>query len=103
MDENQVFPVDSEDDDVVVTLNLDDGTEVTCEILTIFDLGDQDYIVLLPLDENGEENAEGEVYIYRYFEDETGAPSLDNIESDEEYEAVSARFEEIYGESLEEE
>jgi uncharacterized protein YrzB (UPF0473 family) len=103
MDENQVFPVDNEDDDVVVTLNLDDGTEVTCEILTIFDLGDQDYIVLLPLDENGEENAEGEVYIYRYFEDETGAPSLDNIESDEEYEAVSARFEEIYGESLEEE
>ena len=103
MDENQVFPVDNEDDDVVVTLNLDDGTEVTCEILTIFDLGDQDYIVLLPLDENGEENAEGEVYIYRYFEDETGAPSLDNIESEEEYEAVSARFEEIYGESLEEE
>ena len=103
MDENQVFPVDNEDDDVVVTLNLDDGSEVTCEILTIFDLGDQDYIVLLPLDENGEENAEGEVYIYRYFEDETGAPSLDNIESDEEYEAVSARFEEIYGESLEEE
>ena len=103
MDENQVFPVDNEDDDVVVTLNLDDGTEVTCEILAIFDLGDQDYIVLLPLDENGEENAEGEVYIYRYFEDETGAPSLDNIESDEEYEAVSARFEEIYGESLEEE
>lgn len=103
MDENQVFPVDNEDDDVVVTLNLDDGTEVTCEILTIFDLGDQDYIVLLPLDENGEENAEGEVYIYRYFEDETGAPSLDNIASDEEYEAVSARFEEIYGESLEEE
>ena len=103
MDENQVFPVDNEDDDVVVTLNLDDGTEVTCEILTIFDLGDQDYIVLLPLDENGEENAEGEVYIYRYFEDETGAPSLDNSASDEEYEAVSARFEEIYGESLEEE
>ena len=102
MDENEVFPVDNEDDDVVVTLNLDDGSEVTCEILTIFDIGDQDYIVLLPLDENGEENADGEVYIYRYFEDETGAPSLDNIESDEEYAAVSAKFDELYGESMEE-
>ncbi len=102
MDENEVFPVDNEDDDVVVTLNLDDGSEVTCEILTIFDIGDQDYIVLLPLDENGEENADGEVYIYRYFEDETGAPSLDNIESDDEYAAVSAKFDELYGESIEE-
>ena len=102
MDENEVFPVDNEDDDVVVTLNLDDGSEVTCEILTIFDLKGQDYIVLLPLDENGEENEEGEVYIYRYFEDETGAPSLDNIESDEEYAAVSAKFDELYGEAVEE-
>ena len=100
MDENEVFPVDNEDDDVVVTLNLDDGTEVTCEILTIFDLNDQDYIVLLPLDENGDENPDGEVYIYRYFEDETGAPSLDNIQSDEEYAAVSDRFDEIYGDDL---
>ena len=65
-------------------------------------MNDQDYIVLLPLDENGEENEEGEVYIYRYFEDETGAPSLDNIESDEEYAAVSAKFDELYGESIEE-
>ena len=103
MDDNQIFPVDNEDDDVVVTLNLDDGNEVTCEILTIFDLGDQDYIVLLPLDDNGEPNEDGEVFIYRYSEDETGAPSLDNIESDEEYEAVSRRFDEVYGEDLEEE
>ncbi len=100
MDENQVFPVDNEDDDVVVTLNLDDGSEVTCEILTIFDVDDQDYIVLLPVDENGEPNEEGEVYIYRYFEDEDGTPSLDNIESDEEYAAVSDRFDEICQEEL---
>ena len=98
MDENQVFPIDNEDDDVVVTLNLDDGSEVTCEIITIFDLDEQDYIVLIPLDDNGEPNEDGEVYIYRYFEDETGAPSLENILSDEEYAAVSKRFEELLSE-----
>ena len=103
MNENEVFPVDNEDDDVVVTLSLDDGKEVTCEILTIFDCGDQDYIVLLPLDKNGEPNQDGEVYIYRYNEDENGTPSLDNIESDEEYDAVSARFDEVYGEDFEDE
>ena len=101
MYENQVFPIDNEDDDVVVTLNLDDGSEVTCEIITIFDIGDQDYIVLIPLDANGEPNEEGEVYIYRYFEDETGAPSLENILSDEEYEAVSKRFDELMDEDVE--
>ncbi|MBP5594330.1 DUF1292 domain-containing protein [Pseudobutyrivibrio sp.] len=101
MDENQVFPIDNEDDDVVVTLNLDDGSEVTCEIITIFEVNDQDYIVLIPLDDKGEPNAEGEVYIYRYFEDETGAPSLENILSDEEYEAVSKKFDEILEEEIE--
>ena len=95
MDDNQMFPVDNEDDDVVVTLSLDDGSEVTCEILTICDVDDQDYIVLLPLDANGEPNQDGEVYIYRYFEDETGAPSLDTIDNDDEYAAVSKRFDEI--------
>ncbi len=102
MDENQVFPVDNEDDDVVVTLSLDDGSEVTCEIITIFDLGDRDYIVLIPLDDKGEPNEAGDVYIYRYMEDETGAPSLDNIESDEEYDAVSKRFDEVMSEDYDE-
>ena len=55
----------SDDEDICVTLDMDDGTQVDCEIVTIFDVNDQDYIVLLPLDEDGEENEEGTVYIYR--------------------------------------
>ena len=77
---------------------MDDGTQVDCEIVTIFDVNDQDYIVLLPLDEDGEENEEGTVYIYRYFEDEDGNPSLENIQDDEEYEAVEERFDELLDE-----
>jgi uncharacterized protein YrzB (UPF0473 family) len=99
MAKDEVFPVDENDDDVVVTINMDDSSEVTCEILTIFDVGDQDYIALLPLQEDGKPVSGDTVYIYRYFEDENGTPSLDNIQSDEEYEAVEERFDELLDEA----
>ena len=88
-----------DEDDIMVTLNLDNGQDVECKILTIFEAGKQDYIALMPLDEKGNENADGEVYIYRYSEDEDGNPSLDNIDSDEEYEVVSDRFDELLDEA----
>lgn len=94
-------PLD-DDTDILVTLDMDDGTQVECEILTIFDMGKQDYIVLLPLDDKGKENPEGIIYIYRYFEDEEGNPSLGNIVSDEEYNAVEERFQELLEEAEEE-
>lgn len=85
---------EQEDDasDIRVELELEDGT-VECEILTIFETEGQDYIALLPLNENGEVNEESEVFIYRYFEDEEGNPSLENIEDDEEAEIVEDLFE----------
>ena len=82
-----------------VTLTMDDDSELECRILTIFDLNEADYIVLLPLDENGEDNEEGEVFIYRYFENEDGEPRLEDIEDEEEYEAVADRFEELLDEA----
>ena len=103
MAENDIFPVDDNDDDVVVTLDMDDGSEVTCEILTIFDLEEQDYIVLLPIEQDGKPwGVDDTVYIYRYFEDEEGTPSLDNIQSDEEYEKVAQRFDELLEEDSDE-
>ncbi len=99
MKNEETFPIDENDTDVMVTLEMDDGSELDCEILTIFDVEDQDYIVLLPVDENGEPLREDEVIIYRYFEnEETGEPYLDNIQDDEEYERVGKRFQEIQDE-----
>lgn len=89
----------NDDDDMFVTLDLDDNTQVECRILTIFEVDEQDYIALLPLEENGEPNEDGEVFIYRYSEDEEGNPSLDNIASDDEYEAVADRFDELLDEA----
>ncbi len=89
----------NDDTDILVTLDLDDGSQVECEILTIFTADERDYIALLPLGDDGEPNADGEVYIYRYSEDADGNPELENIESDEEYEIVSDRFDELLDEA----
>ena len=99
MAKDEVFPVDENDDDVVVTIEMDDGSEVTCEILTIFDVGEQDYIALLPYEEDGKPVDGDTVYIYRYHEDENGTPALENIQTDEEYEAVEERFDELQDEA----
>ena len=88
-----------EDDDMFVTLDLDDGSSVECQILTIFEADGRDYIALLPLDENGDANEDGEVFIYRYSEDAEGNPSLENIEDDDEYEVVSDRFDVLLDEA----
>lgn len=88
-----------EDTDILVTLSLDDGSTAECEILTIFDVADRNYIALLPLNETAEPNEEGEVFLYRYSEDEEGNPSLENIADDEEYEAVADRFDELLDEA----
>lgn len=85
------------DEEMTVELELDDGTLVSCAIVTIMTVQKKDYIVLLPLDENGE-NADGEVWFYRYFEDENNAdaePELEYIDNDEEYEMVADAFDEF--------
>ena len=100
MIENNIITtqIDDDPDDFRVTLELDDGTTAECAILTILEVDGQDYIVLIPLDENDEPIDEGEVFIYRYFEDEDGIPSLENIDDDDEFERISDAFEEFLDE-----
>ena len=89
------------DEEMSVTLDLDDGTSVECAVITILTVENQDYIVLLPLDENGE-NEDGEVWLYRYFEDENdpnAEPVLECIEDEAEYEKVAEAFDEYLDEA----
>ena len=81
------------DEEMTVTLTLDDGTDLECVVLTIFEAADKEYIARLPLD--GNEAEDGEVYLYRYTEDANGNPDIQNIESDEEYEIVADAFDEL--------
>ena len=87
----------ADDEVVTVTLTLDNDEVVECAILTIYEVNDREYIALLPLDEDGE-NDSGDVYLYRY-EETDGEPALDNIDDDDEYEWLDTQeFEELDGE-----
>lgn len=79
-------------EEVTVTLTLDNGEELECVVLTIYEAGGREYIALLPI-EDDEENEEGDVFIYRYTEVD-GEPTLDNIEDDDEYEVAADAFDE---------
>ena len=80
-------------EEVTVTLTLDNDEVIECAVLTIYSVDNKEYIALLPLDEEGD-NEEGDVFIYRYVETKDGEPTLENIEDDDEYEAAADAFDE---------
>lgn len=83
-------------EEMTVDLELDNGKSVTCSVVTIFSVGEKDYIALLPLDETGD-SPEGDVWIYGYSEnpdDPNEEPELRYIEDDEEYERAADAFDE---------
>ena len=82
-----------DDMDVTVTLSLDDGSEIECRTVTVFQAGGRDYIALLPLE--GPEAETGNVWIYRYREMPGGEPELENIEDDQEFELARDAFDEF--------
>ena len=92
--------LDEVDDYGVITLTLDDDTELECSIISIFSVEgkEQQYIALLPLDEEGEIPEESEVLIYRFIDNGDNEPTLENIEDDDEFEMAADAFDEILDE-----
>lgn len=87
-----------DDTKMTVELNLDDGRDITCAIITILTVNDKDYIALLPMDDDGNPLEDEDVWFYGYSEDENDTniePVLEYIEDDDEYEAVVDAFEEF--------
>lgn len=83
----------NENESLTVTLTLDNDEELECAVLTIYEVEGQQYIALLPLDEEGS-NDDGQVFIYRFSEKVPGEPELENIEDDDEYERAADKFDE---------
>lgn len=81
---------EEEESIIYVTFDDEDGTEVPCTVLDIFECEGREYIAIAPkADVDGEDEAE--VYFYRYSEDGEEV-KLDDVETDEEWGAVADLF-----------
>ena len=82
----------NENESITVTLTLDNDEELECAVLGIFEADSRDYLALLPLDENADDEA-SQVYLYRYIDNgEEEEPGLENILDDAEFELASNAF-----------
>lgn len=85
-------------DEPKVSMTLDDGTELNCDVIAIFPALGRDYIALLP-DKPVEGYGEDEVFLYRYKELQDEDIELTPLETEDEYEAVADAFDELLDEA----
>lgn len=85
---NEKKNVEIEEKDII-TLEFDNGDEVECEIMGVFDFNGKEYIALIP------DDGTDDVYIYGYKEVGEDEFELIDIEDDAEFEAVVAEFDSI--------
>ncbi len=78
-----------QDEADIITLEFEDGTELECEIMGVFDYNGKDYIALIPLDDSDD------VYIYGYNEVGEDEFELVDIEDDDLFQNVVAEFDAI--------
>lgn len=75
-----------------ITLEFDDGAEIECEIMGVFEVEGEEYIALIPDDDSDD------VYIYGYVEISDEEFELVDIEDDEEFARVVEEFDRITAE-----
>lgn len=88
MDEN----FEGEELDNIVILNDEDGNEVKFEFLDLVELDDEEYVVLLPVTEEGEED-EGEVVILKVEDNDDEESEEESYVSVEDEETLNKVFE----------
>ena len=83
---------DMEEEVDIITLEFDEGEEVECEIMGVFDFNGKEYNALIP------DDGTDDVYIYGYKEVGEDEFEIVDIDDDAEFEAVAAEFDKIMDE-----
>ena len=86
-------PADN-DADNYLTLEFEDGKEIECELMGVFEVEGKEYIALLPND--GSED----IYLYGYREVNEDEFEMLDIEDDGEFEKVAAEFDRLMSEDV---
>lgn len=76
----------------IITLVYDDGEEIECEVMGVFESNGKEYIAVLPND------GSDDVYIYGYKEIGEDEYDIFDIEDDDEFAAAVAEFDAIMDE-----
>ena len=89
--------MENEELDNIIVLNDENGNEVNFEFLDLVELDEEEYVVLLPVSEEGEED-EGEVVILKLEDTDEGSEeeSYVGVEDEEILNKVFAIFKEKY-------
>lgn len=74
-----------------ITLTLEDGSELLCDVIAVFPVDGKDYIALLPVGDD----PDAEIFLYRFEQKGEDDINLIDIEDDDEFEAVSDAFDEM--------
>lgn len=84
--------------DNVIILNDEEGNEVKFEFLDLVELDEEEYVVLLPIAENEEEEGDGEVVILKLedSEEDSEEESYVGVEDEEILAKVFAIFKEKF-------
>ena len=91
---NNMNPDDAEE--IIVNLELEDGSEIECQVICIFEYGDDNYAALTPTDESIEE-----IYFFGLEMEDLGEETeftLSNIEDDDLLEELADVFDELMDE-----
>ena len=89
--------MEDEESDNIIILNDEEGNEVKFELLDLVELDEEQYVVLLPVTEEGEED-EGEVVILKLedTDDNSEEESYVGVEDEETLNKVFSIFKEKY-------
>ena len=79
-----------EEELLIVPLALDNGSQIECYVIAVFDVDEREYIALLPKEQN-----EQEVLLFRYITLNNDKIELQNIDDDREWEKAVSRFDEL--------
>ena len=90
-EENFVDSELNEDESNIVVLNDEDGNEIRFEFLDLIEYESEEYVVLLPVDDDGE-NDDGEVVILKLEDSETDEESYVSVDDEETLAAVFEIF-----------
>ena len=81
----------------MITITLEDGSDLECIIVDIFEFNNKQYIALLPEEDS---ETEEEIFILNYIEDGEFI-DLSEIEDEQEFSAVSDHFQNLFEQGLE--